>query len=266
MGKGFKHGSGGANPLNFTVVGNPMPVNPKENTLWIDTDVPITGYHFASTKPENMTHGMVWLITGTISDVAFNALKKNSLQVYPISAKQMVNGALVNKTAKSYQGGEWVNWWDGSNLYYAGDEALSVTGGWIQYEVGLSGMYPDTRPLTVTRGNEDITIRIQGGGSPPYIARVFAPKNKIDLTDAKTLRFRAVYTGNEFCALCVWSEIGRYRDDYIVKRLIPTPYSNSSVNTWNIDVSDLKGPYALGFFAYSNGDVTSFKIKKVWLE
>ena len=33
-------GSGGA-PLNFKVVGNPQPSNPKVNTIWVDTDVPI---------------------------------------------------------------------------------------------------------------------------------------------------------------------------------------------------------------------------------
>lgn len=48
MAKGFKHGAGGGNPLNFKVVGNPQPNNPKENTIWIDTDVPITGWQFSA--------------------------------------------------------------------------------------------------------------------------------------------------------------------------------------------------------------------------
>lgn len=60
--------------------------------------------------------GQAWILTGASSQVAFNALKKNWLYVYPISAKQYVNGAWVDKTAKSYQGGKWVEWWDGE--YY----------------------------------------------------------------------------------------------------------------------------------------------------
>ena len=54
--------------------------------------------------------GMVWISTGVQSSNEFNALKKNGIQVYPISAKQYVSGAWVDKTAKSYQHGEWVDW------------------------------------------------------------------------------------------------------------------------------------------------------------
>ena len=54
--------------------------------------------------------GMAWIETGISSPVEFNALKKNGIQVYPISAKQYVGGAWVEKTAKTYKDGEWVPW------------------------------------------------------------------------------------------------------------------------------------------------------------
>jgi hypothetical protein len=236
MAKGFKHGAGGANPLNFKVVGNPQPQNPKENTIWVDTDVDITTYHFSSepistnldlsnfTNANDVASGFgdnganfygslpimwsktylfkikliagvtykldstgfgygrigafrkpirddnnliriegadpqalldknrrysiftpiettdayfyyctdayntgsnpafsvffalylvgnpIWITTGTSSHAAFNALKKNTLQVYPISAKQYIGVAWVDKTAKIYQDDEWTNW------------------------------------------------------------------------------------------------------------------------------------------------------------
>ena len=101
--------SGGG--LNFSVVGGlTQPANPKENTIWVETDVDITSWIFSATEPETPAEGMVWIITGKASAAEFNALKKNSIQVYPISAKQYVSGAWVNVTAKSYQGGEWVDW------------------------------------------------------------------------------------------------------------------------------------------------------------
>ena len=103
-------GGGGGGGLNFKVVGNPQPSNPKENVIWVNTDVKITGYYFSVEQPENMVNGDVWFPTGTSSSVAFNALKKNAVQVYPISAKQYVNGAWVDKTAKSYQGSKWIDW------------------------------------------------------------------------------------------------------------------------------------------------------------
>lgn len=124
----FSSGGAGGGGLNFRVIGNPPPASPKVNDIWIDTDVPITGYELSPAEPANMTEGMVWITIGTSSTVAFNALKKNGIQVYPIYAKQYVSGALVDKTAKSWQGGEWVDWI--RYLFNNGDQCTELTGGW----------------------------------------------------------------------------------------------------------------------------------------
>lgn len=43
---------GGSNPLNFKVVGGTVqPDNPKENTIWINTDTEITSWDFSATQP-----------------------------------------------------------------------------------------------------------------------------------------------------------------------------------------------------------------------
>ena len=55
-------------------------------------------------------HGMVWITCGASGNVGFNAMKKNGIQIYPLSAKQFISGAWVDKTAKNWQGGEWTNW------------------------------------------------------------------------------------------------------------------------------------------------------------
>lgn len=74
--------------------------------------------------------GAVWIQTGNSSPVEFNALKKNSIHIYPLSAKQYVGGAWVDKDAKSYQSGAWVDWIPAGALYYFGDTCDSVSGGW----------------------------------------------------------------------------------------------------------------------------------------
>lgn len=51
--------------------------------------------------------GTVWIQTGATSPVEFNALKKNGITVYPLSAKQYVGGAWVAKGSSSYQNGAW---------------------------------------------------------------------------------------------------------------------------------------------------------------
>ena len=45
MAKGFKHGAGGVSALNFKIVGGTeQPVDPKENTLWVNTQTEISGW------------------------------------------------------------------------------------------------------------------------------------------------------------------------------------------------------------------------------
>lgn len=121
-------GGGGGGGLNFKVICNPQPSTAKENTIWVDTDR-INNTHFSATQPENMADYDVWISTGTSSTVAFSATKKNPIMVYPTSAKQYIGGALVDKTAMSYKGGKWVEWWNGQ-LFSYGKHYEEITGGW----------------------------------------------------------------------------------------------------------------------------------------
>ena len=103
-------GSGGAS-LNFKVVGGlTQPADPKENTIWVNTSQKITSWIFAAEAPAEPEEGIVWVTTGASNQVAFNALKKNTVMIYPISAKQYVSGEWQNKTAKTRKNGVWVDW------------------------------------------------------------------------------------------------------------------------------------------------------------
>lgn len=109
MATGKTNAGGGGAALNFKVVPNPQPSVAKENTIWVDTDR-INNYYFSATQPEGMVDYDVWFPVGTSSTVEFNALKKGGIQVYPLSAQQMVSGVLKDVTAKSYKGGAWDEW------------------------------------------------------------------------------------------------------------------------------------------------------------
>lgn len=136
MGIAFLHGnggggSGGGGGLNFQVVGGTTePENPKENTIWVNTDTAISSYAFAAVVPETPVEGMVWITTGMSSAVEFNILKKNAVQVYPLSAKQYVDGVWVDVEAMTYRNGEWTKW--SLDLFNAGDQNEELTGGWLQ--------------------------------------------------------------------------------------------------------------------------------------
>jgi hypothetical protein len=58
--------------------------------------------------------------------VAFNALKKNGIQVYLISAKQYVDGAWSPKAASIFQNGEWIQFsYERFYLFKSGEGALA---------------------------------------------------------------------------------------------------------------------------------------------
>ena len=120
-------GGGAGGGLNFKVVGGITQPTGKENLIWVNTNVTITGYVFAATPPESPTAGTVWISTGTNSPAAFNAEKKNGLWIYPTGCKQYVSDAWVTKTAQTYQNGAWVSWY---TYLLADGVTLAALGSW----------------------------------------------------------------------------------------------------------------------------------------
>lgn len=164
--------------LNFDVVAYAteaalLAATPKENTIGIITTVDISSWVFSATEPEKMAEGEVWFPTGTSRAVEFNALKKNSLQVYPLYARQYVGGAWVSKPAKIYQAENWVNLWDGV-LYDAGDQCEEITGGWERN----SSMNFDGSANTGAVTFEADYINLN---SPVSTAAIISTKNKVTI-------------------------------------------------------------------------------------
>ena len=124
-------GGGGSGGLNFEVVGGTtQPMNPKENTIWVNTNTDITSWVFSADKPESPTEGLVWIELGISPEVELNALKKNAIQLYLLSAVQYVNGKWVEKDASIYQNGEWVDISGNVYLFRNGNQYTEITGGW----------------------------------------------------------------------------------------------------------------------------------------
>ena len=167
---------GGGAPLNFKVVGGTTaPTAPKENTIWVNTNTAIASWFFSATEPESPAEGMVWISTGTSSTVEFNALKKNGIQVYPMSAKQYVSGAWVDKETKTYQSGAWVDWI--TYFYDKGEQFTELTGGW-----GVEG-----RRAQVTFNSNHMLLELKSGYNEETAAAY--TNNKIDITGISTLYF-----------------------------------------------------------------------------
>lgn len=130
---GYPIMGGGGSDLNFKVIAvaseSALPTSAAENTIAVITTAPITHYVFGSTIPPEPWEGMVWFATGTASTVGFNAIKKNSLWVYPTGCQQYVSGEWVSKTAKTYKNGAWTDW--NPDIYNGGSDVsmFEVTSG-----------------------------------------------------------------------------------------------------------------------------------------
>lgn len=217
MGWGNGNLGGGSGGLNFKVVGGTTaPSNPKDNTIWVNTNVPITGWTFSATEPEapaDGEKGWVWISTDTSSSVEFNALKKNCIQIYPVSAKQYANGAWVDVEAKSYQDGAWVDWWDGT-IIDGYNQYTEIVGEWVEV-LGSTGK--------VTWGSDGVTVTYTGNSGRH--ASIYS-KNPIDITGFKTL------------VATVTKAVGSTTGKLIGVRKEPT--TSTSINE-----------YAAGYAAYS---------------
>ena len=238
MAKGFKHGGGGADLLNFKVVGNPQPEVAKENTIWIDTDAPITGWIFSLTEPAQPREGMVWILTGKSSVAQFNALKKNALQVYPMQAKQYISGSWVLKSSALYQVEGWQALWDGT-LYDKGNHYVEITGGWEMYGYILNGTSALEKNWCSFNSN---SITLGGNAFTEFFC---GTRKAVDLTQYESIEIHVLAEGTSY------SSTGRV---YVAKLSDPkTPIARMDINVGSnvMDIVSLEGEYIVGVSMYN---------------
>lgn len=242
----FNIGSGGGG-LNFKLVGGlTQPADPAENTIWVNTDIEITGYEFSATEPADPVEGMVWITVGIPSPVAFNALKKNSIMVYPISAQQYVSGVWVTKTAKSYQGGAWVEW-----IAYVYKDGVLLAGNLIPVAKSWNGN--GTAP-TITHNGKSISITRPSQSQGYCYFEV-----RYDMTNFKTLRTTGSYIhdGVERCGPAILNSVGgAFSSCYVA-------LETGGETDISIDISSISGEKYIGFFL---SYYTSMTVSEVWLE
>jgi hypothetical protein len=258
----FNMVAGGA-ALNFKIIGGTVqPENPMENTIWVDTNVEITGWHFGTTAPENPVPGMVWIHTGTSSNAGFNALKKNGIMVYPLSAKQHIDGAWVSKTAESWQNGNWVDWFP--FLYNRGDECIDLTGGWVSRSWEMAENAGSASQTYSIEKNDDYLKFTKTG----QVGAVMHTAHKIDLSKVKAIHFKGEMMGGDtygnWVGFYVWPNLsGRYWNSNAVAKV---DGDKAAIKTeFTLDVSSLEpGEYYVGFGIYD--PINHVKLEELYLE
>ena len=266
IGKTNASGGGGAS-LNFFVVGGiTEPTNPKENTIWVNTDIAITDWSFSAEEPTNPGEGMVWFQTGSSATAAFNALKKNNITVYPTGCKQCVSGAWAERAAKIYQGGVWVDWWAGE-IYDNGNEHTDITGGWVAK--GIQGSAGGKTAPTLTKNGDNMVVNMPSGGGDGT-SGIVTTNSEIDLTNYSTVTFKAHGNVPLYChtALVVYklsTTTIEHNNNYSGVAAYTKLTGTFGEDDYSVDVSGLNGNYAVGVFMHNGGsqghDITINKVK-----
>ena len=255
MSKGFIVGMGGGAPLNFKVVGGTeAPTNPNENTIWVNTANEITSWVFSASQPGAPAEGMVWFKTTTAAKTAFNVLKKNKIEVYPIECRQYIGGAWVSKTPKTYQSGAWQNW-----TYYifnVTDPCTDITGGWKAY--GANAYF--------VSGYGYLGVKAQSSNKDyPGIGGTVDP---IDLTNFKTLKGMACRRVDAAdVALIGVAKTQTNATSGFVASAKPAYSSSGAFLDFTLDISGLSGPHYIALAsAASGGSYYWVQAQQLWLE
>ncbi len=234
---------GGA-ALNFKITASvAQPENPKENTVWVETDTPFSYYIFDATQPSGreqaggLQEGDLWFSSGSLSPHPMNIAKKNAVKIYPVSVYQFLNGGFVQKQARIFKNGAWHILI--LSLFESGNTHATLSGGWVGGTVGQ----------VISLGTDTST----------------STNNLIDLTGVNTIvvkYYRSTSYEMEFrLGISNLYKTGNYFD-----RVVQNVYGGGGTGynqTIELDVSDVTGSYYIK--AYHRGFGSSF-IQHIYLK
>lgn len=267
--------AGGGASLNFKVVGGTTaPGSPTENTIWVNTSTAIPSWAFSATEPGSPAAGMVWISTGTSSTVAFNALKKNAIQVYPARAKQYVGGKWVAVDAYIYKSGTWVQFsesWNGE-IYDAGTFFFPF----VKTDTSNFGGYTNnanagTNKGSVTFETSNITLYCYERSGGNNSAQFLGSSDKVDLSDYSTLKVTfsdlSVSEDDTKNYVCVSASPDKVFPGDGDGAACAKKYSSSGAQTISVDINNLDEAYiVVTGRLYSSSKTINATITKIWLE
>lgn len=250
MGSCFLYGNGGSSgdtSLNLAIVGGTeQPANPKENTIWVNTDTDVTGWAISASEPESPTEGMVCIVTNASSHIAFNALKKNAIMITPLSALQYVSGAWVDKDAMIYQDGAWQDFIDW-NKWIVMDGIANPNIEAACKGAGYNESITAASTVAMTEDSGSLKVSVtgnSGGGSMVY----FGP---VDLTNANSVTLEGTFQIHPsyptYYQFVVWSNIGIYQTQYMQANKVISETGGT------LDTSALTGLHYVGFMTRGVG-------------
>ena len=238
--------------LNFEVVGGAnQPINPKENTIWVQTEDEINDWIFSITEPITLEEGILWFIMHPLSATPFNTIKEGNIQAYPIAARQYINGEWINKTASIYQNNTWIQFSVAKcYLFKAGSGAIT----------SLKTYQESSATITVT----DDAISTTASSTTECYATCRTEK-VIDLSPYSTMYFTYTASGRKYAEGCKVGVVNKpctTGDITNTTLATETALSNSSTSkTVSVDLSSINDSLYCCF-----GFCGKLKVTEWWLE
>jgi hypothetical protein len=244
--------TGGGASLNYNIIGSTTEPAKKENTIWVNTETEITSHIFSATEPTNPVDGMVWFQTGMSSNAAFNALKKNSIEVYPTGCKQYVGEAWAAKTAKTCMNGDWVDWWNGE-LYDSGNEYSVQTGGW---EIVGTG----------SKESNYIIVGATSNISPSTNSAQFS--NCVDLSAYSTLKINFIALESSSSTGRIFVYLYNAAEERLESHTILSGSKTESDVIKSVDISSIEEPVYVQVVTYHTNEKRTVyaKFDQIWAE
>lgn len=233
----------GGGGLNLKVVGGTTkPTNPRENTIWVNTSVAITGYVLSPTKPGTGTEGQVWLQTAN-SGVEINVGKRNAVLLHITACNLYTGGSWQMVSASVYVSGAWTE--IDTSIYLVKDGVLIAE---MQH----------TSAAQLTQKSGYVELK---GASAGYHA---AWLDNVDLTDKTTIsvagEFNTVSQGTSINAfsVAIWDKT----QTNIAYTSAKAYASYNGKNSAQLDVSAYTGIYKVGITSvFTNVQkITKFEI------
>lgn len=245
----FNVSGGGGTALNFKVLGGTaQPSDPGENTIWVYTEYTLTSWEFSAVEPGNPAEGTVWFAAAAESPAEFNALKKSAIRIYPVSAKQYLDGVWVDVDAFIFKNGVRVRISSGLVYYILNGTSLpDYNGGWK----GTGTAEVSTSPMTT--GYISINTSSTTSGQAVMDTPISA------FGRYSTLKF--VGHGSQNARFLICSGSGKT----VATKYFP---GGSSQVTASVDISELSKDetYSCGLSIPLTDSSASAKVSQIWLE
>ena len=227
--------------------GKARPENPKEKTIWVDTENGISEIRFDASRPSNPVEGIVWFKTAANSPLVLDVLNDHTIMLYPVAAEQYASGAWIKTDAFVFQNGEW------SSMQYISHVLQNGT-------ILLGGSYTNASSTKFEDGKIKSPSMDINNGNHGYLS------SRINVDQFNTLRIHADITAiySDFYAFSVGmsSEVmtkGGYEQNKNKMAALTT--ARATGKQWiDVDISDLTGSW---YFAIAS--IAAFEIEEILL-